>query len=71
MKYFFYYKIIIFIGKLIKKRLQYTHIKIKLINFSRSYDWLNNGARVKTSQIWAPVCWQPVMVSQAVSFGEL
>ena len=32
------------------------------MNFSRSYDWLNDGARVKTSKIWAPVCWQPVVL---------
>ena len=37
--------------KAYKKRLKNTHIKIKLINFSRSYDWLNNGAGLKTSKI--------------------
>ena len=30
MKYFYYYEIIIFIEKLIKKRLKNIHIKIKL-----------------------------------------
>ena len=60
IKYFFNYKIINFIGKFIKN--EKTQWKITLINFSKSYDWLNNGARVKTSKIWAPVYWQPVVL---------
>ena len=53
MKYFFYYKIIIFIGKLIKKCLKTTDIKIKLINFSRSYDWIT--ARVLKLRKFEPL----------------
>ena len=67
MKYLFKYKKIIFIGKLIKKSLINTHIHIKLINFSSSNDWLNNGTRFKTSKIWAPVCSQPVVLDMSPS----
>ena len=62
MEYFFLLQNNYFYRKPHKKKFENTHTKIKLINFRKGYEWLHNGAHVKTSKIWAPVCWKPVLL---------